>query len=65
MGTSFHRGTAGEPGRALIYRDYERWMKEALGMQPFSLKTVTAEGSFTGDPGRYVKKGSRYGHLSL
>jgi hypothetical protein len=22
-------------------------------------------GSFTGDPGRYVKKGSGYGHVSL
>jgi len=25
---------------------------------------ASAEGSFTGDPGRYVKKGSGYGHLS-
>jgi len=37
---------------------------EALGMEHFSLKRLSAEGSFTGDPGRYVKKGSVYGHLS-
>ena len=39
-------------------------MKEALGMGCFSLKRLSVEGSFTGDPGRYVKKGSGYGHLS-
>jgi hypothetical protein len=49
-------------------RDFERWMREALGMQSFSLKRLSAEGFwgvfFTRDPGRYVKKGSGYGHLS-
>jgi hypothetical protein len=48
--------------------DFERWMKGSLGMERFSLKRLSAEGlwegSFTGDPGRYVKKGSGYGHLS-
>jgi len=43
-------------------------MKGALGMERFSLNRLSAEGlwegSFTGDPGRYVKKGSGYGHLS-
>jgi hypothetical protein len=39
-------------------------MKGALGMECFSLKRLNAEGSFTGDPGRYVKKGSGYGHTS-
>ena len=29
-----------------------------------SVRRASGEGSFTGDPGRYVKKGSRYGHLS-
>ena len=37
-------------------------------MGHLSLKKLSAEGledgSFTGDPGRYVKKGSGYGHLS-
>jgi hypothetical protein len=37
-------------------------MKEALGMERFSLKRLSAratgEGFFTGDPGRYVKKSS-------
>jgi hypothetical protein len=49
--------------------NFDRWMKEALGMEHFSLKRLSAnglwrEGSFTGDPGRYVEKGSGYGHLS-
>ena len=41
--------------------DFERWMKGALGIEHFSLKRLSAEGSFTGNPGRYVKKGSGYG----
>jgi len=49
--------------------DFERWMKEALGMENSSLKRLSVEGSgkgsFTGDPRRYVKKGTEYGHLSL
>jgi hypothetical protein len=45
-------------------KDYERCMKGALEMENFSLKRLSAEGSFIGDPERYVKKGSRYGHLS-
>jgi len=36
-------------------------MKESLGMECFSLKRLSAEGFFTGDPGRYVKKGSDTG----
>jgi len=39
-------------------------MEEALGMERFSLKRLRAEGPFTGEPGRYVKKGSRYRQLS-
>jgi hypothetical protein len=39
-------------------------MKGALGMERFSLKKLSAEGSFTGNPGRYVRKGSGYQHLS-
>ena len=44
--------------------DFERWMKGALGMKRFSLRKLSAEGFFTGDPGRYVKKDPGYGHLS-
>jgi hypothetical protein len=45
-------------------------MKGALGLDRLSLKRLRGgdlgEGSsFTGDPGRYVKKGPGYGHLSL
>jgi len=29
------------------------------------VQRASGEGSFTGDPGRYVKKGSGYGHLSI
>ena len=39
-------------------------MKEALGMEHFSLKRLSVEVSFTGDPGRYVEKGPAYGRLS-
>jgi len=43
-------------------------MKGAIGMERFSLKRLTVEGLwgrlFTGDPGRYVKKGSGYGQIS-
>jgi len=46
-------------------RGFERWMKEALGMEHFPLNRLSAEGSFTGESGSYVKKGSGYGHLSL
>jgi len=48
---------------------FERWMKGALGMEHLSPKRLHGEGlrggsSFTGDPRKYVKKVSRYGHLS-
>jgi len=43
-------------------------MKGALGMEQLSLKRLCGGGlrgsSFTGDPGRYIKKVSGYGHLS-
>jgi hypothetical protein len=39
-------------------------MEAALGMEHFSLKRLSMEGTFTGDPGRYVEKGSGYKHLS-
>jgi hypothetical protein len=64
MGISFHRGPGREHGRGSSTRDFERWMKKALGMECFSLKMLSAEGSFTVDPERYVKKGSRYRYLS-
>jgi hypothetical protein len=47
---------------------FKRWMKGALGMEHLSLKRLSGQGleggSFSGDPERYVKKGSGYGHLS-
>ena len=43
--------------------DFERWMKGALEMGRLSLKRLTGEGSFTGDPG-LQKEGSGNGHLS-
>jgi hypothetical protein len=48
MGIFFHRGLAGETGRVLIYRDFDRWMMGALGMKGFSLKTLSAEGLWGG-----------------
>jgi hypothetical protein len=44
--------------------DFERWMKGAPGMERLFLKRLSVEGSFTGDPRRYVKKGSTYRRLS-
>jgi hypothetical protein len=47
-------------------RDFKRWTKGALEMECLSLKRLLGEdlgeggGSFTGDPGRYVKKSSTY-----
>jgi len=45
----------GEPGRGLIYRGFERWMKGALWMKRLSLTRLRGGGlrgsSFTGDPG--------------
>ena len=43
MGTSFHRGPAGEPGRGHIYQGLWERMKEALGMECFSLKRLSVE----------------------
>jgi hypothetical protein len=67
-GISFYRGPTGEPGRGLTYCDFERWMKGLYGwsisLLRGSVDRASREGSFTGDPGRYVKKGSGYGHLS-
>ena len=61
-GISFHRGPTGELGRVSTTRDLERWVKEALGMERFSLKRLSEEasweGCFTGDHGRYVMKGT-------
>ena len=49
-------------------RDFERWMKGALEVERLSLKRLSGEGLewgfFTGYHGRYVNKGSEYGHLS-
>jgi hypothetical protein len=39
-GISLHRGPAGEPGRESFTRDFERWMKGALGIDHLSLKEL-------------------------
>jgi hypothetical protein len=68
MSISLHGGSVGQPRVGSSSRDFERLMKGALGMEHYSLKRLSAEasgeGPFTGDPGRYVKKGSGYRHLS-
>jgi hypothetical protein len=46
----------GDPGgRVPLLGTLRMDRKGALGMGRLSLKRFTAEGSFTGDPGRYVK----------
>jgi len=48
-------------------RDFVRRMKGALGMERFSLRGLSAEGLWGRllywGPGRYIKKGSGYGHI--
>jgi len=67
MSNSFHRDTDGEMQGGSSIRDFKRCMKAALGTELFSLKIFSAEdlgeGSFNGDYGRYVKKGSEHGHF--
>jgi hypothetical protein len=68
-GISFQRGPVwGKLEKGSSTGDFERWMKGALGMESLSLKRlgggVLGGSSFTGDPGRYVRKASGYGHLS-
>ena len=48
MDVSFRRGPVGEPGMGSSTRDFERWMKEALEMELFSLKRLSAEGLWGG-----------------
>jgi hypothetical protein len=43
--------------------DFERRMKEARGMERLIPKRLRKRASFTGDSGRYVKKGFRYRNL--
>ena len=68
MGISLHGGSVGQPGVGSSTRDFERSTKGALEVECLSLKRLSGEGleggSFTGDPGGYVKKGSGYRHLS-
>jgi hypothetical protein len=40
-------------------------MKGPQGVGCISLKRLSVEGSFTGDLGRYVSKGTGYGHVSI
>ena len=43
--------------------DFESRKKGALGLERLTLKRFRERASFTGDPGRYVKKGFGFGHL--
>jgi hypothetical protein len=58
----------GEPEERFIYRGLCELDEEALGMGHLSLKRFHGGGlggsSLTGDPGRYAKEVSGYGHLS-
>jgi len=59
----------GNPQEGSSTGDFEIWMKGTLGLEYLSLKRLHGQasgwgGSFAGDPGRYVKKGSGYRHLS-
>jgi hypothetical protein len=68
MGISLYGGSVGQPGVGSSTGDFERWIKGTLGVERLSLKRPRGGGlggnSFTGYPGRYVKKVSGYGHLS-
>jgi len=44
-------------------RDFDRRMEGALGMERLTTKRLKKRASFTGDPGRNVKKGFRYENL--
>jgi hypothetical protein len=55
MGISLHWGSVGQPGVGWSTGDFERWIKEVLGMEGLSLKRLSVEGFVTGDPERYVK----------
>jgi len=60
-GISPHRGPIGNLLEGLSTGDFERRMKGALGMDHLTLKRLRERASrggasFTGDPGRYVKK---------
>ena len=49
MGVSPYRGPIGGPGEGVLStRNFERWMKEALGMEYFSLKRLSAKGLWGG-----------------
>ena len=42
------RSPVGEPGRRLVYGDFESWMKGAVGMDRLSLKRHSSEGLWGG-----------------
>jgi hypothetical protein len=66
MGISLHGGSVGQPGVGLSTRDFEKWLKGALGVDvPLcgsSVKGTWMEGSLAGDPEGYAEK-TRDGHL--
>jgi hypothetical protein len=69
-GISFHKGPhLGNLEEGSSTRDSESWMKGTMGMKQLSLKRLHGGGlggsSFTGDPGRYVKKVWIWASLSM
>jgi len=50
-GIHFQRGPAGEPGRGLIYRVHREMYERGFSNGASVSERLTAEGSFTGDPG--------------
>ena len=67
-GISFQRGPIlGNLEEGLSAAKFERWMKGALETEHLFLKRLCEGGlrgiSCTGEPGRYIKKGSGYGSL--
>jgi len=72
MRISFHRGPAGEPGKGLIYRGLQEMDEGGSRNSVFLSEEAQCRGPLgraplllMGDPGKYVKKGSGYRHLSL
>jgi hypothetical protein len=67
MGIFLHGGSVGQPGVGSSTRDFERWLKGALGMGHLSLKRLTAKGLERGLLywGPWVMKGRLWGRASL
>jgi len=59
MGICLLGSSVGQPGVGSSTRDFERWLKGALGVEHLSveaLKGTRREGSLAGDPREYAEK---------